>query len=199
MWLTPSRSQWAQWSLPSKLGAIGAWVGILALSLYLAEKGCGLIARDDSEKEAARLRAELAATRAALDIPKAEIEGSLGEVGLNMENLGVKETLVRPELDGTVRFTITLANKSKVQAKSGSVYLRICQTCEFAEEPRGFHQQASEMNQDRKMDFQTLDAHAAFFIPLRIRPPAIRQFAVGVDARCENCVFHLPESLLIRY
>ena len=203
MWLTPSRSQWAQWSLPSKLGAIGAWVGILALGLYLVEKSYGLKARGDSEKEAARLRAELAATRAALDAPKAEIECSLAEVGRNMENLGVKETFVRPEPDGTVRFTITLANKSKVQAKNGSIYLRICRGCEFAEEPPEFVKQSSEKNQDRLRYFRTLDAYTGLLIPLRIASHCSqsesRQFTVSVTSRCENCVFRPDEKLTIRY
>jgi len=133
-------------------------------------------------------------------IPKAEIECSVAEVGQNMENLGVKETLVRPEQDGTVRFAITLANKSKVQAKNGSVFLRICEACEFAEEPPGFYKQLVEKNQDREMDFPTLHAYTGWPIPLRIRiPPGSRQFAVGVTSRCENCVFRPTETLLIRY
>lgn len=43
MWLIPSRGQWKQWSLPSKLTAIGALVGVLSLGLYVAEKSFGLI------------------------------------------------------------------------------------------------------------------------------------------------------------
>jgi len=36
--MIPSRSQWKQWSLPSKLTAIGTLVGALSLGLYLGEK-----------------------------------------------------------------------------------------------------------------------------------------------------------------
>lgn len=48
MWLLPSRSQWAKWSLPSKLTAIGAYVGIagailsvvlFAASVYMQNAG----------------------------------------------------------------------------------------------------------------------------------------------------------------
>ena len=39
MRLIPSRRQWGDWSLPSKLTAIGALVGVLSLVLYLGEKG----------------------------------------------------------------------------------------------------------------------------------------------------------------
>ncbi len=38
MGLIPSRRQWGDWSLPSKLTAVGALVGVLSLVLYLGEK-----------------------------------------------------------------------------------------------------------------------------------------------------------------
>ena len=43
MWLIPSREQWAKWSLPSKLTAIGALMGVLSLGLYIAEKSFGFL------------------------------------------------------------------------------------------------------------------------------------------------------------
>ena len=51
MWFLPSRDQWRRWSLPSKLTAIGAYVGIIsiplavglfALSLYLQERSASV-------------------------------------------------------------------------------------------------------------------------------------------------------------
>ena len=42
MWLIPSPGQWKGWSLPSRLTAIGALVGVLSLALYLAEKSLGI-------------------------------------------------------------------------------------------------------------------------------------------------------------
>ena len=36
MWLVPSRAQWASWSLPSKLTAIGAFAGIIGIPLAIA-------------------------------------------------------------------------------------------------------------------------------------------------------------------
>jgi hypothetical protein len=42
VWPIPSRSQWRQWSVPSRLTAIGTLVGVLSLGLYLAEKGFGI-------------------------------------------------------------------------------------------------------------------------------------------------------------
>jgi len=40
--LIPSKRQWKTWSLPSKLTALGALVGIISISLYLIEKGVGI-------------------------------------------------------------------------------------------------------------------------------------------------------------
>ena len=36
--LIPSRKQWKSWSLPSRLTAIGALLGVISLGLYMAEK-----------------------------------------------------------------------------------------------------------------------------------------------------------------
>lgn len=41
--LIPSRRQWNEWSLPSKLTAIGTLVGALSLGLYLGEKSLGIL------------------------------------------------------------------------------------------------------------------------------------------------------------
>ena len=41
--MIPSREQWTNWSLPSKLTAIGALVGVLSLGFYLAEKSFGFL------------------------------------------------------------------------------------------------------------------------------------------------------------
>lgn len=43
MWSTPSWNQWRQWSLPSRLTAIGTLVGVLSLGLYVGEKSLGIL------------------------------------------------------------------------------------------------------------------------------------------------------------
>ncbi len=42
MGMIPSKRQWKAWSLPSKLTAIGALVGMLALILWVSDKSIGL-------------------------------------------------------------------------------------------------------------------------------------------------------------
>jgi hypothetical protein len=41
--LIPTRHQWSDWSLPSKLTAIGTLIGILSLGLYLGEKSVSIL------------------------------------------------------------------------------------------------------------------------------------------------------------
>jgi hypothetical protein len=38
VWFIPSRKQWSTWSLPSKLTAIGTYIGLLSLGLYVIDK-----------------------------------------------------------------------------------------------------------------------------------------------------------------
>lgn len=40
--MAPSRRQWNDWSLPSRLTAIGTLVGVLSLALYRGEKSLGI-------------------------------------------------------------------------------------------------------------------------------------------------------------
>ena len=87
------------------------------------------------QKQVAQLQTDLSNTRKALTPPQAELVTSVGDVTEDMQNLDVKEKTVLPASDGTVSFTITVANKSDVQAKSGGVFLRICTLCSYAEEP----------------------------------------------------------------
>ena len=43
MSLIPTKKQWQAWSLPSKLGAIGTLVTILAFGAYVTEKTYGVV------------------------------------------------------------------------------------------------------------------------------------------------------------
>lgn len=131
------------------------------------------------QREAAQLRAELEATQRALSPPKAELEASLGEITETLGNLSVKEISVPQSLNGVVEFTINIANKSAVQAKNGSIFLRICETCEFAEEPKRFTRPVSAASYDREMIFQAINATTGIGIPLKIKPPPMpRRFEV---------------------
>jgi multidrug efflux pump subunit AcrA (membrane-fusion protein) len=169
----------------------------------LSEKLSGLevqVKTSGLQKEAARLRAELEATQKALSPPKAELEASLGDLTETLENLGIKEISVPQSVDGTVEFTIKIGNKSAVQAKNGSVFLRICEKCDFAEEPKRFTRPVSAPSYDREMIFQAINATTGLGIPLKVKPPPMtRRFEVDVIIRCENCVVRPKDSLFVNH
>src|ERR1019366_267629 len=81
----------------------------------------GQVMTESLQKQVAMLEAELGHTRKALDIPRAEIQASLGDVGFNLERIERRDTYVEQKPDGTVEFELTVANTSKVQAKDGAI------------------------------------------------------------------------------
>jgi hypothetical protein len=143
------------------------------------------------QKEAAQLRAELEATQKAMSPPKAELQASLGELDVN-------ELWVAQSPDGSVEFTVNVINKSKTQAKNGSIFVRLCRLCEFKEEPERFRKPIGASTYDREMPFESINAGTAIAIPLKVRPPTTtRRFEVDIMARCQNCVFREKDSLFI--
>ena len=152
------------------------------------------------QKEAAQLRAQLEATQKALNPPRAELEASLGNVTDKLENLGVKEWSAKPDVDGTLTFTLSVINKSAVQAKNGSILLRICQLCSFSEEPKRFTKITGAQDSDREMLFGQIAAITGISIPLKLKPPPwAHRVELAVTLRCENCTVRPTEYLHIDY
>lgn len=153
-----------------------------------------------STRNANQLRAELEATRKALTPAKAELESSLGNVTDTLENLEVKELAVQPDLDDSVAFTLSVVNKSPVQANNGSIFVRICELCTFSEEPRRFIRPTGASGYDRQMMFAAIPAITGIAIPLKIKPPeSPHRFDVAVTLRCENCIVKPTEILHINF
>ncbi len=152
------------------------------------------------QKEAAKLRAELESTQKALKPPQAELVASLGEVTDTLENIGVTERSVQRGLDGTVSFTVKIVNTSTVQAKAVSIFLRVCEPCKFAEEPKEFIKPIGTEDYDRQMTTQLLAATTGIAVPLKIKPPEGKhRFELAVTLRCENCTAHQKQALYINY
>ncbi len=152
------------------------------------------------QRESQQLKAELASTRKALSPPQAELESSLGEVTEKLENLDVKRTSAQIGVDGTLSFTIKIVNKSNVQAKHGSVFLRVCISCSYAEEPARFQKPVGAPDQDRQMPFEDIPALTGLAIPLKVKVPNSEHLIkVEVTMRCENCSTGTPEALFVSY
>jgi hypothetical protein len=115
-------------------------------------------------------------------------------------DIGIKDISVTKQPDGTVAFNLSVINKSAIQAKSGSVFLRICETCEFAEEPKRFRRPTGAEAYDREMHFDSMMAKTGFAIPLRVKVPAgVHRIEIAVTVRCENCVVRQSELLHVNW
>jgi hypothetical protein len=87
--------------------------------------------------EVQKTRDEVEAARATLQQPRklADLQATFSA---EVEKLDLSEATAYRRLDGTLQFTINVVNPTDVQAKNGSIYLRLCQYCTYAEEPQTF-------------------------------------------------------------
>ena len=109
-----------------------------------------------------------------------------------------REITVPRQSDGTVEFMINVVNNSKVQAKKGAIFVRLCEDCSFAKEPERFKKAVGALDYDRYMNLDHLDAGVAISIPLKAKPPIFSsRFEVDVTPRCENCVVNGPNKLFV--
>jgi hypothetical protein len=87
----------------------------------------------------------------------------------------------------TVDFAVY--NPSNFNAKAGSVLLRVCSDCKYADEPTGFVRVVGGSESDRQHDFAYIYAKTALgrmTVHISV-PPQYRSFQVGVFIGCENC------------
>lgn len=153
------------------------------------------------QEEANRLRKELEATQKALNPPKATLVPSLGDVTEKLENLDVKQIPVKQSGDGTISFTITVVNISTVDAMDGSIFLRICEGCAYAEEPARFRKAVASEPTDREMVFHSIRARTSIGIPLKSIPAPGKhnRIETALTLRCSNCEFTPRQNLYVKY
>jgi hypothetical protein len=132
--------------------------------------------------------------------PKAELESSLGNITEKKENIAIKQASVPLRPDGTISFTVYIVNKSEVDARDGSIIIRVCQTCKFSREPQRFKKAIGSPDSDREMRFEAIQAMMAVAVPLEIKPPeGSHCFKIFVMTGCETCATHPKESLYVNY
>jgi hypothetical protein len=154
-------------------------------------------------KEIHDIRAQVNATRTSIEQPveKAELVATFNkDPGLPPEpdQAIIHKISVPRQTDGTVEFTISVMNKSKVQARELFVNVRICNKCRFAKEPSGFKKAPAAPDYDRYTEMNNLPIGVAIVIPLKVKPPDLSSgFEVDVTARCENCVVNPGRKLFV--
>ena len=148
-------------------------------------------------KEIQDTRKEVIEAKTSIEQPqeRAELIATFGD---REETTNLKDISAVRQADNTVGFIINVYNKSDVQAKKGAIYLRICNACSYAEEPKRFYKAVSADESDRTMNFQQIDAHTAVGIPLKIKYPSVfTKFNVDVTVRCENCMVNPLTKLTV--
>lgn len=107
---------------------------------------------------------------------------------------------VTKQMDGTVDLIIYILNKSKVQAKKCTIFIRICKECTFNKEPENFSKATGASDDERFHFYEMHAAETALPVSLNIRLPnyaplRVSAFQVDVTTRCENCIAN-PKSTL---
>ncbi len=141
-------------------------------------------------KELQDIRAEVKSAKAHLEKPPAQA-GLIATFGDKVGQPDMTEISVPRQDDGTVECTIYIVNRSNVQARDGSIFVRLCKKCSFAREPERFVKAVGAHDYERVMNFQAIGAGTALSIPLKIKPPPMASrgaiLEISVMARCENC------------
>ena len=111
-----------------------------------------------------------------------------------------KESTVTQQLDGSIEFTIYVLNTSTVQAKNGSVFARVCESCSFAKEPERFSKPPGGHSYDRELPFAVLNAGTALAVLLSVMPPkGEHRIEVTFIYRCENCEIAPNDNLFVNF
>ena len=131
--------------------------------------------------------------------PKATLEATFSTMVQDASR--IKETTVSQEQDGSVEFKFFVMNTSTVQAKKGKLYVRICTSCKFVNEPANSVKAVDGYEYDREIPFRDLDVGVGIATIVRVMPPldTPRQFDVGVASRCENCRVRPTDKLVVHY
>jgi len=154
-------------------------------------------------KEIQDIRVQVDAAKARIEQPleQAELEATFSDhPGLPPEpnQHTLRKITVPRQADGTVEFTITVVNRSKVQARTGGIFVRLCRKCNFDKEPLGFKKAQGAPEYDRYTDMDNLPAGLAINIPLKVKPPPSSSgFEVEVTPRCENCMVNPATKLFV--
>jgi hypothetical protein len=154
-------------------------------------------------KEIQDIRVQVNATKARIEQPleKAELVATFSDhtsLPPEPDQSTLHKITVPRQADDTVEFTITVVNRSKVQARTGSIFVRLCRKCSFVKEPPGFKKAQGTPEYDRYTDMDNLPAGVAMQIPLKVKPPPLSSgFEVDVMPRCENCTVNAASKLFV--
>jgi hypothetical protein len=144
-------------------------------------------------KEAARLNAELEATRKALIGPKATLTFTFARPQIDAPPI---KTVTLPVRDDVVHVEFTMVNYTDTTALNGEINLIICNVCEFASEPQSFRRLPGQPSTQRNYPFARILAKSelsTMSADIKV-PPHLSSVEFGVNYRCTNCVVPEPRA-----
>jgi len=148
---------------------------------------------EELQKEAAELKAQLAATQKALVQPKAGLIFSFAKPYLGAPAI---RAVTLPVKDGVVHVEFTMINLTDVPALDGEVTIEICNDCKFASEPSEFRKLPGMKDTRRIYSFdRILQRTQLKNLSADIEvPPKGDMMQFGVFYRCQNCIIPSNES-----
>ncbi|PYQ26859.1 MAG: hypothetical protein DMF56_23045 [Acidobacteria bacterium] len=140
-------------------------------------------------KELATYQKELAATRRTLfSKPRARL--TVGLFTTTDPHVPQKQLNIKTE-DHVIPVELLIGNKSDAAALTGELTFRICELCEYAEEPQRLHRVQGSAPTDRSFIFDAIGPDAELSPPfsLKVRIPLhTKSFSIGVRYVCMTCV-----------
>jgi hypothetical protein len=157
------------------------------------------VRNQDLIKELDATKKEVLVLQQKLTQPKAALFATLN---LRSASYDPVTTLLIPRpSDNAVTIEFAAVNPTDTQALNGSIGLRICKECRYAEEPLGSVRLAGAADTDREFQFQHMFAKSqSQTISARVRFPAgVPSFKFGVFIACETCVAGEVQSFTVQF
>jgi len=178
-------------------------LGLATLTLMITALGIrdteqARVDQGKSQQQIAQMSRQIAQLRQELTQPKPKPNLVATFPTQESSEVPIKETTL-PRNAGVVTVQFSIYNSSDVAATNGSVLVRVCTLCKFAEEPPGFTKVAGADESDREHPFQHIYAKAMMEVfTLKVDVPAnVGRAAIGVFATCETCLAAKQQQLWI--
>lgn len=140
------------------------------------------VATTDLKAEAANLKADLEATRKAMNPEKAKLDFSLDSLKPSLH------TIALVQHNNVVHLKIQVSNQSDADALDGDIVITICDKCKYRSEPAGTNHLDGAPETQRNLAFERVLAHTRLaLIEFDVEAPSF-PFTLSVGAACRTCV-----------
>jgi hypothetical protein len=114
----------------------------------------------------------------------------------------LSDTTTASRVNGVVTVDISVCNCSDVSASTGQIFLRVCDSCKYAEEPEYFHHNKEALEIERERTFMLIGRKVSLdTMRLKVIPPnlpEVKSFVIGIRYVCQTCVENDWRILTVR-